>query len=136
MNRWISDYLNAQKAAFDSIPADAVARLIQTFAKALNEDRQIFVFGNGGSAMNASHFATDLGKGSSDKVGKRFRVISLNDNVSWMTALGNDYAYDQIFVRQLENYGRAGARTTHNEQQSCHGASGQRSGTPLELLRN
>jgi D-sedoheptulose 7-phosphate isomerase len=108
MNRWISDYLNAQKAAFDSIPADAVAKLIKIFAKALNEDRQIFVFGNGGSAMNSSHFATDLGKGASDKVGKRFRVISLNDNISWMTALGNDYAYDQIFVRQLENYGRPG----------------------------
>ena len=108
MNRWISDYLTAQKAAFDSIPADAVARLIQIFTKALNEDRQVFVFGNGGSAMNASHFATDLGKGSSDKVGRRFRVISLNDNVSWMTALGNDYAYDQIFVRQLINYGRPG----------------------------
>ena len=108
MNPWINDYLKAQKAALDSIPADAVARLIQTFARALKEDRQIFVFGNGGSAMNSSHFATDLGKGSSDKVGRRFRVISLNDNVSWMTALGNDYAYDQIFVRQLENYGRSG----------------------------
>jgi D-sedoheptulose 7-phosphate isomerase len=108
MNRWIVDYLNAQKAALDSIPADAVARLIEIFAKALKEDRQIFVFGNGGSAMNSSHFATDLGKGSSDKVGRRFRVISLNDNVSWMTAIGNDYAYDQIFIRQLTNYARPG----------------------------
>ncbi len=108
MNRWILDYLQAQKAALDSIPADAVARLIEIFAKALKEDRQIFVFGNGGSAMNSSHFATDLGKGSSDKVGRRFRVISLNDNVSWMTAIGNDYSYDQIFIRQLTNYGRAG----------------------------
>jgi D-sedoheptulose 7-phosphate isomerase len=108
MNRWITDYLKAQKAALDSIPADAVARLVSTFTKALNEDRQIFVFGNGGSAMNASHFATDLGKGASDKVGRRFRVISLNDNVSWMTAIGNDYAYDEIFVRQLMNYGRPG----------------------------
>src|ERR1700749_972166 len=108
MNRWILDYLKAQKAALDSIPADAVARLIEIFAKALKEDRQIFVFGNGGSASNSSHFVTDLGKGSSDKVGKRFRVLCLNDNVSWMTALGNDYAYDEIFARQLMNYGRAG----------------------------
>jgi D-sedoheptulose 7-phosphate isomerase len=108
MNRWIVDYLKAQKAALDSIPADAVARLIEIFARALKEDRQIFVFGNGGSAMNSSHFATDLGKGSSDKVGRRFRVISLNDNVSWMTAIGNDYSYDQIFIRQLTNYARPG----------------------------
>ena len=108
MKNWILDYVRFQKAALDSIPADAVARLIETLQKALREDRQVFVFGNGGSAANASHFATDLGKGASDKIGKRFRVLSLNDNVSWMTALGNDYAYEDIFVRQLENYARPG----------------------------
>lgn len=108
MKDWITSYLAAQRAALDSIPADTVARMIETLQRALREDRQIFVFGNGGSAANASHFATDLGKGSSDKVGKRFRVLSLNDNVSWMTALGNDYAYEDIFVRQLENYARPG----------------------------
>jgi D-sedoheptulose 7-phosphate isomerase len=108
MKQWLDDYLRTQKAALDSIPLDAVARLIETLKMALKEDRQILVFGNGGSAANASHFATDLGKGASDKVGKRFRVISLNDNVSWMTALGNDYAYADIFSGQLQNYGRAG----------------------------
>jgi len=108
MNQWIADYVNAQKAALDSIPPEAVARIIEKLRLALREDRQIFVFGNGGSAANASHFATDLGKGASDKLGKRFRVLSLNDNVSWMTALGNDYAYEDVFVRQLENYGRTG----------------------------
>jgi D-sedoheptulose 7-phosphate isomerase len=76
--------------------------------RALKEDRQIFVFGNGGSAANGSHFATDLGKGSSDKVGRRFRILSLNDNVSWLTALGNDYSYEDVYVRQLMNYGRPG----------------------------
>lgn len=108
MNEWIGSYLKGQHAALDSIPAEAVARLIETLRAALKQDRQIFVFGNGGSAANASHFATDLGKGASDKVGRRFRVLSLTDNVSWMTALGNDYAYDQIFVRQLMNYARPG----------------------------
>lgn len=108
MNNWIADYVNAQKAALDSIPVKAVAEIIETLKKALAEDRQIFVFGNGGSASNASHFVTDLGKGSSDKIGRRFRVMSLNDNVSWMTALGNDYAYDEVYVRQLMNYARPG----------------------------
>jgi D-sedoheptulose 7-phosphate isomerase len=108
MNNWITHYLAAQKAAVDSIPVESVAKLIGILQKAVREDRQIFVFGNGGSAANASHFATDLGKGSSDKIGRRFRVLSLNDNVSWMTALGNDYAYEDIFVRQLENYARPG----------------------------
>lgn len=108
MKDWISQYVNAQKAALDSIPVDEVESLIGLLKKTLIDDRQIFVFGNGGSAANASHFATDLGKGSSDIIGRRFRVLSLNDNVSWLTALGNDYAYEDIFVRQLENYARPG----------------------------
>jgi D-sedoheptulose 7-phosphate isomerase len=108
MKQWVADYLAAQKTALDSIPIDAVAAIIDQFREALQNDRQIFVFGNGGSAANASHFATDLGKGSSDKLGKRFRVLSLNDNVNWMTALGNDYAYEDIFVRQLMNYAKPG----------------------------
>src|SRR5882724_9785159 len=108
MNQWINDYVKAQKAALDSVPAEAVARLIGLLRDALQNDRQVFVFGNGGSAMNASHFATDLGKGASDKVGKRFRVLCLNDNVSWMTALANDYSYEDVFVGQLKNYGRKG----------------------------
>jgi D-sedoheptulose 7-phosphate isomerase len=108
MKQWISDYIRAQKAAHDSIPVEAVAQLIEQLRDALKEGRHIFVFGNGGSAANASHFATDLGKGASDKVGKRFRVLALNDNVSWMTALANDYAYEDVFVGQLQNYGQPG----------------------------
>ena len=108
MKQWISDYLRAQKAAHDSIPMDAVAELIGRLRSALQENRQIFVFGNGGSAANASHFATDLGKGASNKVGRRFRILSLNDNVSWMTALANDHAYEDVFVGQLQNYGQPG----------------------------
>ena len=108
MNDWIGDYIKAQKAALDAIPVDAVTQIIEKLRRALKEDRQIFVFGNGGSAANASHFVTDLGKGASDKVGGRFRCMSLNDNVSWMTALGNDYAYEEIFSRQLMNYGKPG----------------------------
>lgn len=108
MKQWISDYVEQQKAVLEAIPADAVEQLIQTLRQALREDRQIFVFGNGGSAANASHFVTDLGKGASDKVGKRFRCLTLNDNVSWITALANDYAYEDIFVRQLENFANPG----------------------------
>src|SRR5688572_24088749 len=108
MQKWLQEYLKAQHAAFDSIPMESVADIVRLLRTALDEDRQVFVFGNGGSAANASHFITDLGKGASDKVGRRFRCLSLNDNVSWLTALGNDYAYDDVFVRQLENYARPG----------------------------
>jgi len=108
MKDWISSYVQAQKAALDAIPTEAVARMVDRLREAHRQGRQIFVFGNGGSAANASHFATDLGKGAADKTGKRFKVISLNDNVSWLTALGNDYAYDEVFVRQLSSYAEPG----------------------------
>ena len=108
MRDWITSYIEAQKAALDSIPVEQVESVILKLKEAHTEGRQIFVFGNGGSASNSSHFVTDLGKGSSDALGKRFKVLSLNDNVSWMTAIGNDYAYEDILVRQLENYGQAG----------------------------
>jgi D-sedoheptulose 7-phosphate isomerase len=108
MHDWIAKYLAQQKAALDSIPADGVTRLIESFRRAWAEDRQIFVFGNGGSAASASHFVTDLGKGASDKLSRRFRVMSINDNTPWITALGNDYAYDQIFLKQLANFARSG----------------------------
>jgi D-sedoheptulose 7-phosphate isomerase len=108
MKQWISEYIAAQRAAHDSIPVEAVAQLIELLRQALKEDRQIFVFGNGGSAANASHFMTDLGKGASDKTGKRFRIHCLSSDVSWITALGNDYSYEDVFVGQLQNYGRPG----------------------------
>jgi len=108
MKQWIADYVRAQKAAHDSIPVEAVEEILEKLRTALKEERHIFVFGNGGSAANSSHFATDLGKGASDKLGKRFRVLSLNDNVSWMMALANDYAYEEVFLGQLQNYGKHG----------------------------
>jgi D-sedoheptulose 7-phosphate isomerase len=108
LKSWITRYREQQLAAIASIPPETVEKLINRLRQALDEDNQVFVFGNGGSAANASHFVTDLGKGSSDKIGRRFRVLTLNDNVSWMTALGNDYAYEDIFIRQLQNYARPG----------------------------
>jgi D-sedoheptulose 7-phosphate isomerase len=108
MEQWIEGYLAAQKRAVDSLRPAQLAELVETLREAHAADRQIFVAGNGGSAANASHFAVDLGKGASDQFSRRFRVLSLTDNTPWITALGNDYAYDQIFVRQLTNYARPG----------------------------
>lgn len=108
MKDYLEHYIQEQKNALESIPIDSVESIIEDFKRALKEDRQIFVFGNGGSATNASHFVTDLGKSSSDKAYRRFRVLCLNESVSWITAIGNDYAYEDIYVRQLENYARPG----------------------------
>ncbi len=105
---FLTDFIKNQQLVLRDIPLDKVEALITVFHNALKEEKNIFVFGNGGSAANASHFVTDLGKSASDKMGKRFRCLSLNDNVSWITAIGNDYSYEDVFVRQLENYAKAG----------------------------
>jgi len=81
---------------------------------AWKQEKQVFIFGNGGSSTTASHMSEDLGKSLlkpadlKDDSKKRLRVMSLTDNVGWLTAVGNDVGYDQVFVQQLMNYGRAG----------------------------
>ncbi|HSA03777.1 MAG TPA: SIS domain-containing protein, partial [Candidatus Paceibacterota bacterium] len=108
MNTWLNQYVKEQQAILDALPLAEIQKLIETFRNALLADRQIFVCGNGGSAANASHFITDLGKGASDKISRRFRCLTLNDNVAWLTALGNDYSYEDVFVGQLMNFARPG----------------------------
>lgn len=108
MQEWIESYLSSQKRAVDTLRPAQLAELIATLKNAHDNDAQVFVAGNGGSAANASHFAVDLGKGASDKLKRRFRVVSLCDNTPWITALGNDYGYDDVFVRQLMNFARPG----------------------------
>jgi D-sedoheptulose 7-phosphate isomerase len=82
--------------------------------EAWQNDRYVYIIGNGGSGTTASHMAEDLGKSTlkpedlKDESKKRLKVLSLTDNAGWIMAVGNDVAYDQIFVQQLMNYGREG----------------------------
>jgi D-sedoheptulose 7-phosphate isomerase len=99
----------------DSVrPAD-VAAIVATLRDAHRRDAQVFACGNGGNAANCSHFVTDFGKNASEAMrkeggdsGRKFRVLTLNDNVQWVTAIGNDYSYEDVYWRQLENYARPG----------------------------
>ncbi len=82
--------------------------------RAWENDRWVFIFGNGGSGTTATHMSEDLGKSTirpddlRDESKKRLKVLSLTDNAGWIMAVGNDVAYDQIFVQQLMNYGGEG----------------------------
>lgn len=105
---WVRSYLARQCDLLAALPVDHIGQLVEIIREVGENGRNIFVIGNGGNAANASHFATDLGKGASDRAPGRFRVLSLADNVSWLTALGNDYAYEDVFVRQLMNFAKAG----------------------------
>jgi D-sedoheptulose 7-phosphate isomerase len=78
------------------------------------QNRFVFVIGNGGSGSNASHFCEDLGKGTlrredfdNDKK-KRLRIISLTDNTPYILAWGNDEGFDRVFIEQLKNLASPG----------------------------
>lgn len=81
-----------------------VARLILS---CLRSGRKVIFFGNGGSAQDAGHLAAELmGRFGFDRPG--LAAISLPDATAAMTAIGNDYSYDEVFARQVLAVGRAG----------------------------
>lgn len=102
------DYFDAMAAAAGHVDAAAVERYAQILFEAWRDGRRVLVFGNGGSAYNASHHVTDYVKTASVQGRPRLKAISLTDNVGLTTAVGNDLAYDQTFLFPLESYGQAG----------------------------
>ncbi len=103
-----NEYKRRLLAALDTVDLDRVESLIDVFRRAREEDRQIFVFGNGGSAATANHFACDIVKGASYGREKRFRILSLSEQVPTMTAYSNDVGYESVFVEPLRNFARPG----------------------------
>jgi len=103
------EYLARVRELLAELPEPA-ERLIESLWDAFERDASIFLAGNGGSAAAASHFAQDLAKGTlADlRMTRRFRVISLADNVGFITALANDEGYASVFEQQLRNLGRRG----------------------------
>lgn len=88
------------------IPLPTIERIVGALMQAYESSRMVYVFGNGGSAALASHFACDLGKGAANGSVKRFQVLAFTDNVPLMTAWANDARYDDIFAEQLSNFVR------------------------------
>jgi len=105
----IKEYLEEVKRLLDVL-IEQLEPFIETLYQAYLENRLIFLIGNGGNATNASHFAQDLAKGTLEdlSVTKRFRTISLTDNISFITALANDEGYESIFEQQLVNLANPG----------------------------
>jgi D-sedoheptulose 7-phosphate isomerase len=90
------------------MPFSAIDQIVHVLLGAYESSRRIYLFGNGGSAALASHFACDLGKGAANGSGKRFQALALTDNIPMMTAWANDSHYEDIFAEQLVNFVRPG----------------------------
>jgi D-sedoheptulose 7-phosphate isomerase len=88
-----------------SLSHEGIDQIAETLVTAYEAERTVYLFGNGGSAALASHFACDLGKGTAYcNGGKRFRVLALTDNLPTLTAWANDSCYEDVFSEQLKNF--------------------------------
>lgn len=103
MQAFINEYINVLKSLMDKLDKRLIEKAIDLIFEAYKNDKQLFIMGNGGSATTAMHFACDIGKGTIVEGKKRFRVISLNDNIALITAVSNDYGYEHVFSEQLKN---------------------------------
>lgn len=97
----MSSYLNLLNHAFQQVDSDSVERLVTALNSARSRGAQVFIFGNGGSAANANHWANDLIYGAGKNGRGGVRAHSLVANISVITCLANDTGYENIFSTQL-----------------------------------
>jgi len=121
-------YLDTTASTLAKLAADEVARLAQVselLANRLRDGGTLFTCGNGGSAADAQHIAAELsGKFYIHRPG--LPALALTVNTSALTAIANDFSYDEVFSRQLEAQARPGdllfALTTSGRSPNCRKA--------------
>ncbi len=100
----IKNYLTSVNDTLNNISIEHIDQFVRLLLDTYHNERNIYVFGNGGSASTASHFCGDLIKGVSYGLNKRFKATCLSDNLPALMAIANDISYDDIFVEQLKNF--------------------------------
>jgi len=103
-------YFSLHQRVLSELPHSVMESVAKKLSEAYESGRSVFIFGNGGSAALASHFACDLGKGTAGlgNPKQRFKAVSLADNMPLLTAWANDTSYHQVFAEQLRNLVQAG----------------------------
>ena len=96
------NYLERVNRALSLIDSDHLLAAVSMMRDTVETGNTLWLSGNGGSAATASHFATDLSR-CNNSSGEPVKGISLCDNSSLITAIGNDFGFDQVFSRQLSN---------------------------------
>lgn len=106
----LSAYLANLKEVLDKLPLAQISKAADILFDCYQADKTLFIFGNGGSAALASHLATDIGKGTHipgpghlESV-KRMKALAVTDSIPLITAWSNDTHYEDIFMRQIENF--------------------------------
>lgn len=108
MNPFSKQYLSELQELLNDFPHTHFSQLIDEIIRCYEQERHIFVMGNGGSGSTASHWACDVNKGCCLNLDKKFKMICLSDNIPTMMAYANDLSYDDIFVEPLKNFFQSG----------------------------
>jgi D-sedoheptulose 7-phosphate isomerase len=103
MKAFIRSYLAEVQRLLGKCDSETLERVFGVLQQARRDGRRIFVAGNGGSAATANHFTCDLGKNTAHGESERFRIISLCDNIPYLTAYANDTGYSETFFEQAKN---------------------------------
>jgi D-sedoheptulose 7-phosphate isomerase len=106
IDRIYAETIRLHDAARRGSHAD-VLRVVDLLAAAFHDGRRVLVFGNGGSAADAQHFAAEF-VGRFQKERRAVAAIALTTDTSILTAIGNDYTFDRVFARQIEALGESG----------------------------
>jgi D-sedoheptulose 7-phosphate isomerase len=104
----IKKYVSEVSVTLEYLPVNSIARSVARLSEARLKAKKVYLFGNGGSAATASHFACDLNKGAICKGRPMMKAFALTDNVSGLSAWANDTDYNNIFAAQLTNFIEAG----------------------------
>ena len=104
LSETIDRYIADMTITLSMLPYPVILTIVAVLDEARKKGKAVFIFGNGGSAATASHFACDLAKGTIRPDRPRFKVQALTDNLPVFSAWANDTSYDRVFAEQLENY--------------------------------
>src|SRR4051794_30776227 len=91
----IGQYLSRLERELERVDKREISAWAELLFAAWQNDKQVFIIGNGGSGTTATHMAEDLGKSTlrpqdlKDESKKRLKVLSLTDNLGWILAVGN-----------------------------------------------
>jgi D-sedoheptulose 7-phosphate isomerase len=99
----VSTYLDEMEYVVKAISRADVRAVVDRLYTGWCQRSTTYIIGNGGSASTASHMMNDLSKMTTVQGAPRFRAIALTDNMPYITAIGNDIEYADVFVEQLRN---------------------------------
>jgi D-sedoheptulose 7-phosphate isomerase len=102
------EYLSAVQEVLQRVDHAIIDQMAEAIWRGYESAKTLFLFGNGGSAALASHFACDIGKGTIAGRERRLKTIALTDNIPLITAWANDKSYEDVFSEQLEGLAEKG----------------------------